>query len=88
MPDAVKQFKMAAQLGFGDSAFDVVCQEALTPQFHAMQLRFDVAFAKVSAPSSPQRLGQVFRRPQRLVTRCGKRGDGCHGNVINWTLSY
>ena len=45
-----------------DLSVEVPRHEALPQQFHTVHLRFDAASAVVSAPSSPDRSAEAFRR--------------------------
>jgi hypothetical protein len=60
-------------LELGDLTVEVLGDEALAQQFHTKHLGFGAASAVVSAPSSPERTAEVFRRPQGLVARGGSR---------------
>ena len=67
----------------GDADFDlcdlsikVPRHEALPQQFHTVHLRFDTASSVVSAPVSPDRTAEIFRRPQGLVSGDSSSGDG------------
>jgi tRNA A37 threonylcarbamoyladenosine synthetase subunit TsaC/SUA5/YrdC len=53
----------------GDLAVEVPRHEALTQQFDAVHFRLCATSAVISAPSSPERAPEVFRRPQCLVAR-------------------
>jgi len=55
--------------------FEVPRHEALAQKFHTVHLGFDAATAVVSAPSSPERTAQIFRRPQGFIARDGTCGD-------------
>src|SRR5690606_27887201 len=50
--------------------------EALPQQFHTVHLRFGTASSVVSAPVSPDRTAEIFRRPQGLVSGDCTSGDG------------
>ena len=65
-----------ADLEFSDLTVEVPRHEPLAQQFHAVHLCFDGAPAVVSAPSSPERAAEVFRRAKGLVSGHGSGGEG------------
>lgn len=51
------------------STVEVPGRDALTQQLHTVHLCFDVAPAVVSAAPTLERAAEVFRRPQRFISR-------------------
>lgn len=58
-----------------DLEIEIPCHEPLAQQFHDA-FCLDAASAVLSAPSRPERPTDIFRGPQRFVSRLGTGGDG------------
>ena len=67
-------------LEFSHLKVEVPRHQALAQQFHTMHFGFDAASAVGTAPSSPERTAEVFRRPQgRVAGDCTWRLPAFHG---------
>ena len=65
-----------ADLDLSDMSVKVSRHEALPQQLHTVHLCFGTASSVVSAPVSPDRTAEIFRRPQGLVSGDSTSGDG------------